>query len=170
MTKRFSGAGKLLALGLAVAATVAMPLSASARGWGGGYHGGYHGYHGYYRGGGHWFGGRWIAGALLTGAVVGLVGSALARRRCITALRCITERRVRWCTRMDHPWCTRTDRPSCTAINRHRRVTSVIRVTAADPVVCKVITKSPACCRALCFPGNGRSQRVVGSVRRPGCR
>ncbi|HEY8683126.1 MAG TPA: hypothetical protein VIM06_08140 [Rhodanobacter sp.] len=78
MTKRFSNVGKLAVLGLAIAATVAMPLSASARGWGGhggGYHGGYHG--GYYgHGGGHWSGGRWIAGAIVTGAVVGLVADA----------------------------------------------------------------------------------------------
>ena len=81
MNKRFSNAGKLAAITLAVAATVAMPLSASARGWGGhgyGYHGGYHGYHGgYYGRGGHWSGGRWIAGALVTGAVVGLVADAM---------------------------------------------------------------------------------------------
>jgi len=79
MTKRFSGAGKLAVLSLAIAATVAMPLSASANGWGGrGYHGG--GYHGSYYGGrgGHWSGGRWIAGAIVTGAVVGLVASALS--------------------------------------------------------------------------------------------
>jgi hypothetical protein len=85
MSKRFSGAGKLAAISLAVAAAVAMPLSASARGWGGhgggyhggGYHGGYHGYHGgYYGRGGHWSGGRWIAGAIVTGAVVGLVADA----------------------------------------------------------------------------------------------
>lgn len=81
MTKHFSKAGKLAALGLAVATAVAMPLSASARGWGGGhgYHGGYHGYHGGYygHGGGHWSGGRWIAGAIVTGAVIGLVSDAL---------------------------------------------------------------------------------------------
>ncbi|EIL94127.1 MULTISPECIES: hypothetical protein [Rhodanobacter] len=81
MTRRFSGAGKLAAIGLAVAAAVAMPLSASAHGHGhgyhgGGYHGGYHG--GYYgHGGGHWSGGRWIAGAIVTGAVIGLVDNAL---------------------------------------------------------------------------------------------
>jgi hypothetical protein len=84
MTQRFSGAGKLAAIGLAVAAAVVMPLSASARGhgyhggghYGGGYHGGYHG--GYYGGhGGHWSGGRWIAGAIVTGAVIGLVDNAL---------------------------------------------------------------------------------------------
>jgi hypothetical protein len=85
MTRRFSGAGKLAILSLAVMAAVAMPLSASARGWGGhgghggGYHGGYHG--GYYgHGGGHWSGGRWIAGALVTGAVLGLVADALNPR------------------------------------------------------------------------------------------
>jgi hypothetical protein len=85
MTQRFSGAGKLAAIGLAVAAAVAMPLSASARGHGyhghgGGYYGGYHGgYHGGYYGGhgGHWSGGRWIAGAIVTGAVIGLVDNAL---------------------------------------------------------------------------------------------
>lgn len=84
MTKRFSGAGKLAAISLAVAAAVAMPLSASAHeGWGGhggwghgGYHGGYH-EGGYGRGGGHWSGGRWIAGAIVTGAVLGLVADAL---------------------------------------------------------------------------------------------
>jgi uncharacterized membrane protein len=83
MTQRFGGAGKLAAIGLAVAAAVAMPLSASARGhgyhgggyYGGGYHGGYHG--GYYGHGGHWSGGRWIAGAIVTGAVIGLVDNAL---------------------------------------------------------------------------------------------
>jgi hypothetical protein len=86
MTKRFSGAGKLAAISLAVAAAVAMPLSASAHdgwggrgGWGHGYHGGYHG--GYYgHGGGHWSGGRWIAGAIVTGAVMGVVADALAPR------------------------------------------------------------------------------------------
>jgi len=91
MTKRFSGAGKVAAIGLAVAAAVAMPVGASARGWGGGHghHGGYHGsyggyhdsyrgYHGGYRhGGGHWSGGRWIAGAIVTGAVIGLVSDAV---------------------------------------------------------------------------------------------
>lgn len=78
MTKRFGNLGKLAVLGLAIAATAAMPLTASARGWGG-YHGGYHGYHGgYYGHGGYWSGGRWIAGALVTGAVVGLVANALA--------------------------------------------------------------------------------------------
>ncbi len=84
MTQRFGGAGKLAILALAVAATVAVPLSASARGWGGhggGYRGGYHGaYYGGYRGGhggGYWSGGRWIAGAIVTGAVIGLVDSAL---------------------------------------------------------------------------------------------
>lgn len=83
MTTRMSKAGKLAALGVAMAAAVAMPLSASARGWGGhghdGYRGGY-GHGGYYGrgyGGGHWSGGRWIAGALVTGAVIGLVSDAL---------------------------------------------------------------------------------------------
>lgn len=92
MNKRFRGAGKLAAIGLAVAAAVAMPLSASAHDHG--YHGGYHGYHGYhggdyhgryyghggYYGGyhrGYWSGGRWIADAIVTGAVVGLVSDAL---------------------------------------------------------------------------------------------
>jgi hypothetical protein len=74
MSKRFSNAGKLAVISLAVAAAVAMPLSASARGWGGyGYRGGYHGY---YHGGGYWSGGRWIAGALVAGLVGGLVYSA----------------------------------------------------------------------------------------------
>lgn len=85
MTQRISGAGKLAAIGLAVAAAVVMPLSASAHGHGyhghgGGYYGGYHGgYHGGYYGGhgGHWSGGRWIAGAIVTGAVIGLVDNAL---------------------------------------------------------------------------------------------
>jgi hypothetical protein len=88
MTKRFSGAGKLAAIGLAVAAAVAMPLSASARGWGGGHghYGGHHGFYGSYggyhhggyrHGGGHWSGGRWIAGAIVTGAVIGLVSDAV---------------------------------------------------------------------------------------------
>lgn len=78
--QRFSGASKFAVISLAIAAAVAMPLSASARGWGGhGYHGGYHGYHGgYYGHGGYWSGGRWIAGALVTGAVVGLVADALS--------------------------------------------------------------------------------------------
>lgn len=94
MTQRFGSAGKLAILGLAVAAALMLPLSASARGWGGhghhdNYRGGYsgayygHGYgHGNYgnnyyrRGGGHWNGGRWIAGALVAGAVVGLINSA----------------------------------------------------------------------------------------------
>lgn len=83
MTKRFSNKSRFLALGLAVTAAVAMPLSASARGWGdhdhgyrGGYDGGYHrGYEGHERG--HWSGGRWIAGAIVTGAVIGLVSDAL---------------------------------------------------------------------------------------------
>jgi hypothetical protein len=90
MTKRFSGAGKLAAISLAVAAAVAMPLSASAHdGWGGhgGWgHGGGHGWDrgggwdrgDYYRhGGGHWSGGRWIAGAIITGAVAGIVADSL---------------------------------------------------------------------------------------------
>ncbi|MGB3461644.1 MAG: hypothetical protein WBA33_06745 [Rhodanobacter lindaniclasticus] len=75
--------GKSAAIGLALIAALAMPLGASARGWGGhghhGYYGGYHGgYHGgYYGHGGHWSGGRWIAGAIVTGAVVGLVADAM---------------------------------------------------------------------------------------------
>jgi hypothetical protein len=93
MTQRFSGAGKLAVLGFAMAAALAMPLGASARGWGGGhgYHGGYGGYHGSYggrgyygghggyygHGGGHWSGGRWIAGAIVTGAVLGLVADSM---------------------------------------------------------------------------------------------
>ncbi|KZC25665.1 hypothetical protein RHOFW510R12_11395 [Rhodanobacter sp. FW510-R12] len=84
MTKSIGKAGKLAAIGLAVAAVMAMPLSASAhdhgdRGWhGGGWHGGYHDYDGgYYRHGGYWSGGRWIAGAIVTGAVAGLVSDAL---------------------------------------------------------------------------------------------
>ncbi len=83
MTRGFSSAGKLAVLAVAVAAAVAMPLSASARGWGGhGGHGGHHGYHGGYHGGnyhrgGHWSGGRWIAGAIVTGAVIGLVNQAV---------------------------------------------------------------------------------------------
>jgi hypothetical protein len=92
MNKRFSGTGKMAAIALAVAAVVAMPLSASARGWGGhggghgyhggGYHGSYYGGHGGYYGGGYrhggyWSGGRWIAGALVTGAVIGLVSDAV---------------------------------------------------------------------------------------------
>jgi hypothetical protein len=94
MTRHFSGAGKLAVLSFAMAAALAMPLGASARGWGGGHgyhgggHGGYHGSyggHGYYRGhggyyghgGGHWSGGRWIAGAIVTGAVLGLVADSL---------------------------------------------------------------------------------------------
>lgn len=83
MTKRFSNKSRFLALGLAITAAVAMPLSASARGWGehghgyrGDYSGGYHrDYYGHDRG--HWSGGRWIAGALVTGAVIGLVSDAL---------------------------------------------------------------------------------------------
>lgn len=90
MTKRFSGAGKWVAIGFAVAAAVAMPLSASARGHGyhgGGYQGGYHsggyyghdnyGHGGYGRGGGLWSGGRWIAGAIVTGALIGLIDNAV---------------------------------------------------------------------------------------------
>jgi len=79
MTKRFSNKSKSLALGLAITAALALPLSASADGWHGHHeehHGGYYG-----RGGdhdrGHWSGGRWIAGAIVTGAVLGLVGDAL---------------------------------------------------------------------------------------------
>ncbi len=78
MTKRFGNASKLAVIGLAVAAAVAMPLSASAhdhddyRGW----HGGYHDYDGGYRHG-YWSGGHWIAGAIVTGAVAGLVSNAL---------------------------------------------------------------------------------------------
>ena len=93
--QRFSGAGKFAAISLAIAAAVAMPLGASARGWGGhGHQGGHHysynnGYHnnyrnsyrgGYYGHRGHWSGGRWIAGAIVTGAVVGLVADALNPR------------------------------------------------------------------------------------------
>ncbi len=94
MTRRFSsagfsGAGKLAVLSLAMVAALAMPLGASARGWGGGHgyhgggHGGYYGGHygghgGYYgHGGGHWSGGRWIAGAIVTGAVLGLVADSM---------------------------------------------------------------------------------------------
>ena len=73
--KRFSSASKMLALGLAVTAAVAMPLSASAAGWGG-YHGCYGGYHGGYGRGGYWSGGRWIGGAIVAGVVGGLVYSA----------------------------------------------------------------------------------------------
>ena len=92
MTKQgLRGAGKFAAISLALAAAVAMPLSASARGWGGhgghgGYHGAYHGGgHGYYGGnyrggGGYWHGGRWIAGAIITGAVVGLIADSLQPR------------------------------------------------------------------------------------------
>ncbi len=82
------GAGRFAAISLAMAAALAMPLGASARGWGGhGHHGGshygyggdyQHGYHdGHYRHGGYWNGGRWIAGAIVTGAVVGLVADAM---------------------------------------------------------------------------------------------
>jgi hypothetical protein len=87
MSIRFAGTGKLAILGVAVVAALAMPLGASARGWGGGhgghgaYHGGYSGAyyghggygHGSYHRGGHWEGGRWIAGAIVAGAVVGLI-------------------------------------------------------------------------------------------------
>jgi hypothetical protein len=93
MTRHFNGAGKLAVLSLAMMAALAMPLGASARGWGGGhgYHGGHGGYHGGYggrgyygghggyygHGGGHWSGGRWIAGAIVTGAVLGLVADSM---------------------------------------------------------------------------------------------
>lgn len=89
MTKRFNSVGKLAVISLALAAAVAMPFGASARGHGhhgGGYgHGGGHsayygGYHGgghHGRHGGHWSGGRWIAGAIVTGAVIGLLDNAL---------------------------------------------------------------------------------------------
>jgi len=85
MTHRSGSAGKWAVLVIAMAAAMAVPLSASARGWGGhGRHGGHHGaYHGghYYGGhhyrGGHWSGGRWIAGAIVTGAVIGLVNEAV---------------------------------------------------------------------------------------------
>ena len=85
MTKRIGKAGKVLTLGLSLTAALALPLGASAHGWGhgyrgGGYGGGYHGYHGGYYGhggGGYWSGGRWIAGAIVTGAVIGLVSDAL---------------------------------------------------------------------------------------------
>jgi hypothetical protein len=76
--------GKMVAVGLAIAGAVAVPVGALAHPWGGpGWHGGY-GYHGgYYRGGygyhgGYWSGGRWIAGAIVTGAVAGLVAGAVA--------------------------------------------------------------------------------------------
>lgn len=91
MTQRIGGAGKLVVLSLAVTAALMLPLSASARGWGGyghnnyrgGYSGAYYGGHGYGHGyghgdydrGGHWSGGRWIAGALVAGAVIGLIDS-----------------------------------------------------------------------------------------------
>lgn len=89
MTKRFSGARKLAAISLAVAAAVMSPLSASAHDWdhdgGWGHRGGeHHGwdrggdYRGDYRhGGGYWNGGRWIAGAIVTGAVAGIISDAL---------------------------------------------------------------------------------------------
>lgn len=83
--------GKVLTISLIVAAVAAMPLAASAHGWGhrgGGWHGGghwssapyYRGHGGYYGHGGYWSGGRWIAGAIVTGAVAGLVSDALAPR------------------------------------------------------------------------------------------
>ena len=83
MTTRVIGKTKMAALGLMVASALALPLSASAHGWGrgGGHWGGYHGYHDGYRGGyhrgGHWEGGRWIAGAIVAGALVGLVDAAV---------------------------------------------------------------------------------------------
>ena len=86
MSKR--NVGKFLAIGMAVVAAVAMPLSASAHGWdhdGGWHHGGWdhdgwrHG--GDYHRGGYWSGGRWIAGAIVTGAVAGIIGDALAPPR-----------------------------------------------------------------------------------------
>lgn len=86
MTQRMKSASKFAAISLAIAAAVAMPLSASAHGWGGhgwGHHGGYHGRyygHGYGHGYGHWSGGRWIAGAIVTGAVIGLVDDVLHPR------------------------------------------------------------------------------------------
>lgn len=95
MTKRF--AGKWIAMGLAVATAVAMPVEASAhdgygrgdwhhRGWD---HDGWRHDHGdwhrdrddWHRGhghrGGYWSGGRWIAGAIVTGTVAGIVSDAL---------------------------------------------------------------------------------------------
>lgn len=78
MTKQFSNKSKFLALGLAMTAALALPLSASADGWHGhheGRHGGYYG-RGFDHGRGHWSGGRWIAGAIVTGAVIGLVSDA----------------------------------------------------------------------------------------------
>ncbi len=88
--------GKWVVLGVALAAALAVPLGASARGhdyrggYSGSYYGGSHGNygHGYYnrgydrgydRGynrGGHWSGGRWIAGAIVAGAVVSLISNA----------------------------------------------------------------------------------------------
>ena len=94
MSIRFVGTGKLAILTVAVVAALALPLGASARGWGGnghhgsyggGYSGAYYGHGGYdnggygrgsyYRGhrGGHWEGGRWIAGAIVAGALIGLI-------------------------------------------------------------------------------------------------
>jgi len=86
MSIRLVGSGKLMILGVALAATLALPLGAAARGWGGhghpgsyrgGYSGAYYGHGGYgygshYRGG-HWEGGRWIAGAIVAGAMIGLI-------------------------------------------------------------------------------------------------
>jgi hypothetical protein len=85
MSVRFVGTGKLMILGVALAAALALPLGASARGWGGhghgsyrgGYSGAYYGHGGYGHGshyrGGHWEGGRWIAGAIVAGAMIGLI-------------------------------------------------------------------------------------------------
>ena len=91
--------GKRVMLGLAVAASIAAPVMASAHdGWGrdDGHHQGWDrdGWRhdrGEWRGddrrewrgddrhhGGHWSGGKWIAGALVAGAVVGLVSEAMA--------------------------------------------------------------------------------------------
>ena len=85
MIKRLS----IFAVALVATVSTALPMAASAHGWGdhggwggrGGYHGGYGG-HDYYRGGyghggGHWSGGRWIAGAIVTGLVAGVVVDAL---------------------------------------------------------------------------------------------
>lgn len=89
MRIRFGGTGKLAILSVAVVAALALPLGASARGWGGqgnhgsyrgGYSGSYYGNGGYghggYNRGGHWSGGRWIAGAIVAGAVFGLINEA----------------------------------------------------------------------------------------------
>jgi len=86
MSIRLVGGGKLMILGVALAATLALPLGAAARGWGGhghhdayrgGYSGAYYGHGGYGHGshyrGGHWEGGRWIAGAIVAGAMIGLI-------------------------------------------------------------------------------------------------